>query len=356
VLRRIMTGKKKSSDTFRRLMEKFWRNCRQRGYPEELIQEVWRQVESFSGYSFCKAHSASFAVESFQSLYLKTYYPLEFMVGVINNFGGFYQTEYYVHEARMCGADIQAPCVNHSLNLTHIYGKTIYLGFIHIQSLERTVAHRIVEERLRHGPYASLEDFVSRVEVGREQLDLLIRIGAFRWTGRTKCELMWHKYAVHNPQAKDVVGQPALFGNGQHVDYALPTLEESAYDQAYDEIELLGFPLCSPFDLLQERPKQKLVYTMELNSLIGKRVSMLGYYVTRKPVTTSNGKLMSFGTWLDEQGKYFDTTHFPPSLERYPLKGKGMYLIHGKVTEDFGFASLEVDALQKLPYRKDGRY
>ena len=160
VLRRIMTGKKKTSDTFRKLMEKFWRNCRTRGYPEELISEVWRQVESFSGYSFCKAHSASFAVESFQSLYLKTYYPLEFMVGVINNFGGFYQTEYYVHEARMCGAKIEAPCVNHSINLTCIYGTTIYLGFIHIQSLERTVAHRIVEERMRNGLYASLEDFV----------------------------------------------------------------------------------------------------------------------------------------------------------------------------------------------------
>ncbi|MBP7239741.1 MAG: DNA polymerase III subunit alpha, partial [Saprospiraceae bacterium] len=350
VLRRIMTGKKKTSDTFRKLMEKFWRNCRQRGYPEELISEVWRQVESFSGYSFCKAHSASFAVESFQSLYLKTYYPLEFMVGVINNFGGFYSTEYYVHEARMCGAEIQAPCINHSINLTTIYGTTIYLGFIHIQSLERTVSHRIIEERMRNGPYASLEDFVGRVDIGREQLDLLIRIGAFRWTGRTKCELMWHKYAVHNPQqAKAVVGQPVLFGNGAHVDYALPSLEESAYDQAYDEIELLGFPLCSPFDLLEQRPKQKIVHTLELNAAIGKRVSMLGYYVTRKPVTTSNGKLMTFGTWLDEQGKYFDTTHFPPSLERYPLKGKGMYLLHGKVTEDFGFASLEVDALEKLP-------
>ncbi len=356
VLRRIMTGKKKTSDTFRKLMEKFWRNCRTRGYPEELISEVWRQVESFSGYSFCKAHSASFAVESFQSLYLKTYYPLEFMVGVINNFGGFYQTEYYVHEARMCGAKIEAPCVNHSLNLTHIYGTTIYLGFIHIQSLERTVAHRIIEERERNGTYASLEDFVSRVDIGREQLDLLIRIGAFRWTGRTKCELMWHKYAVHNPQAKAVTGQPALFGNGAHVDYALPSLEESAYDQAYDEIELLGFPLCSPFDLLEQRPKQKIAHTQDLNALVGKRASMLGYYVTRKPVTTSNGKLMCFGTWLDEQGKYFDTTHFPPSLERYPLKGKGMYLLHGKVTEDFGFASLEVDGLEKLPYRKDARY
>ena len=122
VLRRIMTGKKKSSDTFRKLQEKYFKNCKERGYPDELSHEVWRQIESFSGYSFCKAHSASFAVESFQSLYLKTYYPKEFMVAVINNFGGFYSTELYIHEARMCGANIQAPCVNYStpVSYTHL--------------------------------------------------------------------------------------------------------------------------------------------------------------------------------------------------------------------------------------------
>ena len=103
VLRRIMSGKKKSSDAFFRLREKYFDNCRSKGYSEALATEVWRQIESFSGYSFCKAHSASYAVESFQSLYLKTYYPLEFMVAVINNFGGFYRTEVYVHEARMSG-------------------------------------------------------------------------------------------------------------------------------------------------------------------------------------------------------------------------------------------------------------
>jgi DNA polymerase III alpha subunit len=54
-----MTGKKYQGDTFEKLRKKYLDNCRQRGYPEELIQEVWRQVESFSGYSFCKAHSAS---------------------------------------------------------------------------------------------------------------------------------------------------------------------------------------------------------------------------------------------------------------------------------------------------------
>jgi error-prone DNA polymerase len=55
--------------------------------------DVWRQIESFADFSFCKAHSASFAVESYQSLYLKTYFPMEFAVAVINNFGGFYSRE-----------------------------------------------------------------------------------------------------------------------------------------------------------------------------------------------------------------------------------------------------------------------
>ena len=87
--------------------------------PESLVEEIYRQIESFAGYSFCKAHSASYAVESYQSLYLKVYYPVEFMVAVINNQGGFYRTEVYVHEARMSGATIHNPCVNKSEYRNH---------------------------------------------------------------------------------------------------------------------------------------------------------------------------------------------------------------------------------------------
>jgi error-prone DNA polymerase len=75
VMRRMMTGKKRSSEAFARLKQKYFDNCAARRHPEALAREVWRQIESFAGYSFCKAHSASFAVESFQSLYLKTYFP-----------------------------------------------------------------------------------------------------------------------------------------------------------------------------------------------------------------------------------------------------------------------------------------
>ena len=345
VLRRIMTGKKKNSDTFHRLQQKFFRNCKARGYSDELTNEVWRQVESFSGYSFCKAHSASFAVESYQSMYLKAYYPLEFMVGVINNFGGFYSTELYVHEARMLGANIEAPCVNHSMNLTHIYGTTIYLGMIHVASLERTTVQNLLREREMNGPYRSMADFVHRLDVSKEQLTILIRIGAFRFTGMTKYELMWERIAIHNPDIKDN-GTLEMFEIQNEAEYRLPNMEESLHEQAFDEIEFLGFPLCSPFKLLVTDFRGE-IKAEDMTKYIGKRVEMLGYYVTTKHVTTVNRKHMRFGTWLDDKGHFFDSVHFPNALEKFPFRGKGMYRIKGKIVEDFGFPSIEVNSMYK---------
>src|SRR5690606_19036975 len=147
---------------------------------------------------------------------------------------------------------------------------------------------------------------------------------------------------------------PVLF-KMQEDSYTLPILEESPGEQAFDEIELLGFPLCSPFELL-ETPVKGTVMAEQLGALIGKRVSMLGYFVTRQQVTTVNGKLMNFGTFIDEQGHFFDTTHFPGALEKSPFRGPGIYAVEGRVVEDFGFPGIEVQSMEKLPYKKDQRY
>jgi len=192
VLRRAMSGKFRSKVEFQRIVDKYFSNCRERGYQEEVTREVWRQIESFAGYSFSKAHSASYAVESFQSLFLKAHYPLEFMVAVINNFGGFYRTWVYFNEAQRCGAHIELPCVNRSRNETRIVGKTIYMGFVHVQNLEQSVISNILNERKLHGNFSSLSDFIERTAINKEQLVILIRLGAFRFTryiqGRTLVE------------------------------------------------------------------------------------------------------------------------------------------------------------------------
>lgn len=354
VLRRVMNGKKHDGEKYKGLKAKYFSNCKRLGHPDALAAEVWRQVESFAGYSFCKAHSASFAVESFQSLYLKAYFPLEFMVAVINNFGGFYRTEYYFHEARMAGGCIHAPCVNRSFWLTGIEGKDIHIGFVHLKGMESKTVGRIVHQRAVGGQFRSLTDFVNRVDIGAEQLELLIRIGAFRFSGTGKCALMWEKNAVFNPKQKfEHTGR--LFDEPQ-AGFALPDLQEDELDQAFDEIELLGFPLRPPFELLETNRHFDCIKAEHLKAAIGKMVAMLGYYVCKKEVRTVNGKLMCFGTWLDEGGRFFDTVHFPNFLKSSPFRGKGVYRITGKVVEEYGFPSIEVVKMERLAFRVDGRY
>ncbi len=355
VMRRMMTGKKRSSEAFSRLRQKYFTNCKNRGYPDDLTKEVWRQIESFGGYSFCKAHSASFAVESFQSLYLKTYFPLEFMVAVINNFGGFYNTEYYVHEARMSGATIHAPCINRSRNLTHIEGTGIYLGFIHLKGLETQIVQEIEQQRTEFGAFKSLEDFVRRVHISPAQLDILIRIGAFRFTGLKKSELLWEKSRVLTPASG--LGLSPLFAD-ETDDFRLPALEDGPCDQAFDELELLGFPLCSPFALLEDAAKQQHpgLFAREMADHVHKLVTMTGYYICRKDTRTVKGELMHFGTWLDAEGRFFDTVHFPDQLKKAPFRGRGIYRIRGRLVPDFGFVSLETTDMERLPYQVDGRH
>ncbi|MEO1626453.1 MAG: DNA polymerase III subunit alpha, partial [Bacteroidota bacterium] len=353
VMRRQMTGKKRSSEEFQRLKEKYFHNCAAKGHSRQLTEEVWRQIESFSGYSFCKAHSASFAAESFQSLYLKTYFPLEFMTAVINNFGGFYRSEYYFHEARMQGAQLHPPCVNHSLNLTTLYEKDLYIGFIHLHQLERTTSRLIVLERQRHGPFKGFEDFIRRMSISSQQLDILIRIDAFRFSGKSKYELMWQKNGLLNPHGKQLNAM-ALFEQPDDA-FELPTLEKGRHDDAFDQMELLGFPLCSPFDLLA-LPPGKSIDARQLLQRTEQEVEILGYFVCRKDVTTVRRKQMYFASWLDQDGHFFDTTHFPNSMHKAPFRGRGCYWIKGKVCMDFGFPSIEVSKMERLPYVKDERY
>ncbi len=354
ILRRAMAGKFRSKKEFGRIKEKFFSNCKERGYSDELAAEVWRQVASFAGYAFSKAHSASYAVESYQSLYLKTYFPLEFMVAVINNFGGFYRTWVYVNEARRCGGNICLPCVNHSMLMTSISGTDIYLGFVHIQNLDSKIAETIPEEREKNGKYTSLEDFVHRIPIGNEQLVTLIRLDAFRFTGKTKKQLLWEGHMLLGKNEKEPKNNQLFYEKTK--EFTLPELEQSQIEDAYDEIELLGFPVSvTGFDMLETGFRGNIL-AKNLIHYIGKEIRILGNLVTIKNVRTSKGEWMHFGCFLDTTGEIFDTVNFPDSLKLYPFRGYGVYLILGKVVEEFGFPSIEVKKMAKLPYKKDPRY
>jgi DNA polymerase-3 subunit alpha len=349
VLRRAMSGKYRGRKEFEAIRDKFFVNCAALNHPDHIAKEVWRQIESFGGYSFSKAHSASFAVESYQSLYLKTYYPMEFMVAVINNFGGFYSTELYFHELRRTGAIVHAPCVNQSDELTNIHGKEVYIGLVHIKELERSVIERMVKERYRHGNYLHLQDFIERTEIGLEQLNVLIRIGALRFTGKNKKELLWEANFLQRKVKQKVLSSAELF-HSKPLEFKLPQLVQTAMEDALDEIEILGFPLCDPFDLVDADLSQ-FIPAKELAAHLGKEINVIGYYITQKPVRTVKGELMQFGTFIDQNGDWLDSVHFPDVTGKAPLSGKGYYHLRGKVVDDFGVYSLEVKWMKKLGWK-----
>jgi DNA-directed DNA polymerase III PolC len=349
ILRRAMSGKYRGSKEMERIKEAFFTNCAQRNYSFEISAEVWRQIESFGGYSFSKAHSASFAVESYQSLYLKTYYPIEFMVAVINNFGGFYSTELYFNELRKAGAQVHAPCVNNSDTLTNIKDLEVHVGLGHIQSMSHETINIIIENRNENGVYKSLQDFIIRTAISGEQLNTLIKINAFRFTKIQKKELLWQANFIHAQFKPKLKQATQLFEHDktQELDLAsLPNLETSSHQDRIDQLTILGFTLESPFLLINQNFEGYLPASeMQLN--LGKTVVMLGYYITQKNIRTMKGERMYFGTFIDKDNNWIDTVHFP-NAQFAPLQGRGFYKLTGKIIQEFGAFGLEVFRTEKV--------
>jgi len=368
-MRRGMSGKYRSREEFDQVRAKFFSNCLGMGRDPEVTAEVWRQTESFAGYAFAKGHSASYAVESYQSLFLKAYYPLEYMVATINNYGGFYRTELYVNEARLHGGMIHPPCVNKSEFETTLYGNEIYLGFHLLLSFETNTAEKILSERNQKGPFKTFNDFIDRVAISLEQISILIRIDAFRFTGIDKRTLLWEAhFKISKRMAVGRRGSRPAPTNGampdyemkdlfriQRTEYKIPQLENSWCEDAFDQIELLTFPLYNPFDIL--RPDNTVaVLAKDLPNYIGKTVWIKGYLIHRKHAQTKQGTSMYFGTFIDEEGQWLDTVHFPPVALKFQFRGTGVYKVRGKVIEDYDCITVEADFMEKMDVMEDPRY
>jgi error-prone DNA polymerase len=349
LLRRATSSKYRGKGHLPMLKEKFVAGCAGYGYPDTVVAEVWRQIESFADYSFCKAHSASYAVESYQSLFLKTHFPMEFAVAVINNFGGFYSRELYFYELMRSGARVHRPCINNSDYYTNIRGQDVYTGFIHIKGLEQAFAERLLAARDRSGPYTGLPDLVERTASTPEQLDLLIRTGALRFTGKNKKELLWEGDLLQK-KTRHPVSLPNPLFREPPISFTLPILPVYPMEDYYDDVELLGFPVGDPFDLVDDDPTRYLP-ARDLPTHTGRKVTVLGYHITHKPVRTIKGETMSFGTFLDANKDWIDTVHFPPIHAAQPPH-EGFYRITGTVIEEFDVYSIEVTHIEKVGIKK----
>ena len=133
--------------------------------------------------------------------------------------------------------------------------------------------------------------------------------------------------------------------------FKLPPLEQTPIEDAYDEIELLGFPLCNVWEMI-DVDLSMYCRSKDLENNLGKQVRTIGYFITDKQVRTIKGQSMYFGTFLDKDGDWLDTVHFPGSFQWQPFEGAGFYDMQGKVVQEFGVYSVEVASCYKVGIKK----
>jgi error-prone DNA polymerase len=349
-LRKIMS-KKDREHALQDVCERFHDGAKRRGVSEKKIQEIWAMMMSFSGYSFCKPHSASYARVSFQAAYLKVHFPAEFMAAVISNQGGFYSTFAYVSESRRMGIDIDPPDVNHSDIAWKGSGQSMRVGLLTIKALSAKCRERIIARR-RERPFHSLSDFLGRVRPEETEARALINCGALDafCSDGNRATLMW-ALAQWFRECSETSKTRTLFDDDEK-SLSLPVLPtQDERERLRREYATLGF-LCDrhPMTLYKSaRQRTRTVKATHLRQFVGRRICFAGWLITGKKVRTKHGDTMEFLTFEDEGG-IVETTFFPAVYERFchMVDRNRPYLLHGKVEEDWGAITLTVDRVNPL--------
>lgn len=334
VLRKIMSKKTKTRkfDDYHRM---FIEGAKKNGVSDEVINEIWEMMLSFSGYSFCKPHSASYVQVSFQSGYLKTHFPAAFMAAVLSNYGGYYSTQAYISEAMRLGINIIPPDVNRSRYRYFSRGQCIVVGFCQIKGLSRKIHELIISERSNNGLFSDMNDFLKRCDISETDAETLILAGA--------CDSLLS--ADKRPVLFWQMRQFFRTGN----DGEVPGLNNLSSRQFLQyQYKMLGFlTLCHPVTLI-ECKKKISCKARDIDKMTGRRMVVLGWCITAKTVSTKQGKTMEFVTFEDETG-LFETVFFPDIYARYAsmLQYHAAFIVSGMVTQEFGVSILEVEKLER---------
>ncbi len=384
LMRRAMSFKGDRTE-FLALEEKFLTGARQAmetGHAPrvdpKIINELWRQISSFAGYAFCKAHSASYAVLSFQSAWLKAHYPAEFMAAVMSNGGGFYSTAAYLEEARRLGLRIMLPDINHSEDVFTGRNRELRIGLQQIAGMSRRSLEALLSERRRNGFFISLRDLMRRVlPLAENEVGSLVRCGACDGFELSRPELLW-RHALLRKERRDQYDLPTQAArhalpqaetNDSHRPLPRPTTtlfptsesrtaislvptipDSSTTEKLRQEMEVLDLAV-SHHPLATLRPwlqQQGVILNRDLGGWSGKRVKVAGIIITAKSATVrSSGQPMKFLT-LEDETDICEVTLFPRIYARYGarLLSRGPYLVTGVVEDDHGSLTVTAEGLE----------
>jgi error-prone DNA polymerase len=333
----------------------FYTGALERGVSPGTIDRIWTMIMSFSGYSFCKPHSASFALVSFKSAYIKAHYPAEFIAAVISNQGGYYSAFEYISEARRMNLSVLPPDINESEREYTGRGSEVRVGLMQLKGLREDAMEEVLAEREK-GRFSSFEDFLKRTELDRSDVRLLVRAGCFDSISgeEERPRLMWRLQVSRGP-ARSREGTLPLFDLRGDACPSVGAYGEEA--MLKHEAEVLGFLVTRhPLSLYREK-LSCLEHTPadRLSLHVGRKVTAVGWLVTGKTVETKDEEPMEFVSFEDTTGIY-EATFFPEAYRRFShaLDAGRPYVLSGKVESDMGAIYLNVQELRPLDGDSEG--
>lgn len=306
---------------------RFRRGAAEGGVRQAVVDEAWDMIRTFTGYSFCKPHSASYAQVSFESAWIKAHHPARFFAAVITNQGGYYPAIAYLGDARRHRLVVRGPDANASDWAFAAEGEQgLRVGLLQVQgALEREV-RALLAERAEHGPFTGMDDLLRRVPLSLPTAESLCAAGAFDlWApDGDRTRLLWARLGGVPPGVRPRPTDP--------------------FDRADLEMATLGLTLeLHPAALARVRRGGGGDRAADV-SRPGRRLRFWALVVADKDVATEQGERMQFVTFEDETG-LCEAVAFPEVLKRRqrPFRVGEVLPISGRSVLQDGLSVLEVN-------------
>ncbi len=335
------------------------KGCIRNGIDEKTANLIFDEMTDFARYAFNKSHAACYAVVSYQTAYLKYYYPKEFMAALMTSVmdNTAKVSEYILTCRQLMGIPILPPDINEGDSGFTVSGNAIRYGLSAIKSVGKSVVETIVEEREKNGPFRTMDDFVERMsnkEVNRRTLENFIKAGALDslpGNRRQKCMAAPEMLEQKNKEKKSVMeGQMSLFDFASEDDrknfqVRLPDVEEFSKDELLAfEKEILGIYISGhPMEACADLWKANVTavstdFLVDEETEIAKvadnsRVTIGGMITGKTVKTTRNGQMMAFLTVEDMAGSV-EVLVFPKDYEnnREVLIEDAKIFVQGRVS------------------------
>lgn len=363
-LRRIMSSAWRKRGTMDGVRERLVSGMQERGIKPSMIEQIYRTIEGFASYGFPESHSASFALLTYASCYIKCHHPDVFVCALLNSQPmGFYPPRVLIQDAQRHGVsflpvDIQHSEVEYTLtapdrsdSLYH----AVRVGLLSIQSVHREEFEKITHSRSADGPFLSLQDLVRRTQISKSTLRHLAKAGALQCFGFEPRRLLWMIESLSLDPQSFLWGQAKENPNDR--DSHLPF--ESNWDSLRREYETSGYSLDRhPMGVLRSALESQNANFRELKLIpyclskdlghipSGRKIRVAGMVsITQRPPTA---KGMCFITLEDEHG--FINVVVPPDVyqkDRLTIYGKGFLEVQGELEKNESIINLK--AFRVLP-------